>query len=43
MRLFAGTFQQVIEVTIKNQIVEKLKLKFMNYFRNKPFPSEVES
>ena len=35
MRLFAGTIQ--------NQIAEKLKLAFFNYFRFNPSPSEINS
>jgi len=43
MRLFAGTSQQFIQDTIQNQIAEKLKLAFFNYFRYNPSPSEVNS
>jgi len=43
MRLFAGTSQQFIEDTIQNQIAEKLKLAFFNYFRYHPSHSEINS
>jgi DUF2075 family protein len=43
MRLFAGTSQQFIQDTIQNQIAEKLKLAFFNYFRYNPSPSEMNS
>jgi uncharacterized protein len=43
MRLFAGTSEQFLEDTIQNQIAEKLKLAFFNYFRYNPSPSELNS
>jgi DUF2075 family protein len=43
MRLFAGTSQQFIQDTIQNQIAEKLRLAFFNYFRFNPSPSEINS
>ncbi|MGA3059009.1 MAG: hypothetical protein ABSD92_01425 [Candidatus Bathyarchaeia archaeon] len=43
MRLFAGTSQQFIQDTIQNQIAEKLRLAFFNYFRYYPSPSEINS
>src|SRR3989344_6803467 len=43
MRLYAGTSQQFIQDTIQNQIAEKLKLAFFNYFRFNPSPAEINS
>lgn len=43
MRLFAGTSQQFLQDTIQNQIAEKLRLVFFNYFRYYPSPSEMNS
>ena len=43
MRLFAGTSKQFIEDTVQNQIAEKLRLAFLDYFRYNPSPSEVNS
>jgi hypothetical protein len=43
MRLFAGTSEQFIQDTIQNQIAEKLKNAFFNYFRYYPSPAEVNS
>jgi uncharacterized protein len=43
MRLFAGTSQQFIQDSIQNQIAEKLKLAFFEYFRFNPSPSEINS
>ncbi len=43
MRLFAGSSQQFVQDTIQNQIAEKLKLAFFNYFRYYPSPSEINS
>ena len=43
MRLYAGTSQQFIEDTVQNQIAEKLKLAFFDYFRYNPSPAEVTS
>lgn len=43
MRLFAGSSQQFLEDTIQNQIAEKLKIAFFNYFRYNPSPSELNS
>ncbi len=43
MRLYAGTSSQFIEDTIQNQIAEKLKLAFFNYFRYNPSPGEINS
>ena len=43
MRLYAGTSQQFIQDTIQNQIAEKLKLAFFNYFRYNPSPGEINS
>ena len=43
MRLYSGTSIQFIEDTVQNQIAEKLKLSFFNYFRYNPSPSEINS
>src|SRR5690554_6348574 len=43
MRLFAGSSEQFLEDTVQNQIAEKLRLAFFNYFRYNPSPSEVNS
>ena len=43
MRLFAGTSRQFIEDAVQNQIAERLKLAFFNYFRYYPSPSEINS
>jgi len=43
MRLYAGTSKQFIQDTIQNQIAEKLKTSFFNYFRYNPSPMEINS
>ena len=43
MRLYAGTSQQFIEDTFQNQIAEKLKLAFFEYYRYHPSQGEVGS
>ncbi|MFH1227268.1 MAG: hypothetical protein V1701_05120 [Planctomycetota bacterium] len=43
MRLYSGTSKQFIDDTIQNQIAEKLKLSFFNYYRYNPSPAEVNS
>jgi DUF2075 family protein len=43
VRLYAGTSQQFIEDTFQNQIAEKLRLAFFEYFRYNPSPGEVSS
>ncbi len=43
MRLYSGTSQQFIQDTVQNQITEKLKQAFFNYFRYNPSPGEVNS
>ena len=43
MRLYSGSSQQFINDTVQNQIAEKLKLAFFNYFRFYPSPAEVNS
>ena len=43
MRLYAGTSQQFIEDTFQNQIAEKLKLAFFEYYRYHPSQGEVTS
>ena len=43
MRLYAGTSQQFIEDAYQNQIAEKLKLAFFEYYRYHPSQAEVSS
>ena len=43
MRLYSGSSQQFIQDTVHNQIAEKLKLAFFNYFRYHPSPAEINS
>lgn len=43
MRLYSGSSQQFIEDTVQNQIAEKLKASFFNYFRFYPSPAEINS
>jgi DUF2075 family protein len=43
MRLYAGTSTQFIQDTVMNQIAEKLKSEFFNYFRYYPSQYEVNS
>jgi uncharacterized protein len=43
LRLFAGTSRQFLQDTVQNQIAEKLKLAFFNYFRYYPSPGEMNS
>lgn len=43
MRLYSGSSQQFIQDTIQNQISEKLKIAFFNYFRFNPAPAEINS
>lgn len=43
MRLYSGTSQQFIQDTIQNQIAEKLKRAFFDYYRFNPSPGEVHS
>ena len=43
MRLYSGTSQQFITDTIHNQIADKLKIAFFNYYRFNPSPGEINS
>ena len=43
MRLYAGTSQQFITDTIQNQIAEKLRRAFFDYFHYNPSKGEVNS
>lgn len=43
MRLYSGSSQQFINDTVQNQIAEKLKLAFFDYFRYNPSPAEINS
>jgi len=41
MRLYSGSSQQFIQDTIQNQIAEKLRIAFFDYFRFYPSPGEI--
>ena len=43
MQLYSGSSSQFIEDAAQNQIAEKLRLSFFNYYRYNPAPSEVTS
>ncbi len=43
MRLYSGTSEQFIQDNIQNQIAEKLKNSFFDYFRYNPSDNEVRS
>ncbi len=43
MRLYSGTSKQFIQDNIQNQIAEKLKSEFFDYFRYYPSDNEVRS
>ena len=43
MRLYSGTSQQFVKDTIRNQITDKLKSAFFEYFRYNPSPGEINS
>ncbi len=43
MQLYSGSSSQFIEDAVQNQIAEKLRLSFFNYYRYNPAPSEVTS
>lgn len=43
MRLYSGNTQQFIDDTIQNQIAEKLKIAFENYYGRRTSPSEITS
>ena len=43
MRLYSGSSQQFIEDTIHNQIADKLKVTFFDYFHYNPSDSEIIS
>lgn len=43
MRLYSGTSTQFIQDTVQNQIAEKLKSAFFNYFRYNPSQAEMQS
>jgi uncharacterized protein len=43
MRLYSGTSEQFLQDTIQNQIAEKLRESFFNYFHYYPSPSEINS
>ncbi|QJW89235.1 DUF2075 domain-containing protein [Spirosoma taeanense] len=43
MRLYSGTTAQFIKDSTLNQIADKLKLAFFNYYRYNPSPNELNS
>jgi len=43
MRLYSGTSKQFIQDSTRNQIADKLKNSFFEYFRYNPSPNEVNS
>jgi len=43
MRLYSGSSEQFIEDTTQNQIAEKMRESFFNYFRFYPSPAEINS
>lgn len=43
MRLYSGSSTQFLDDTIHNQIADKLKESFFQYFRYNPSPNEVQS
>jgi len=43
MRLYSGSSKQFIDDSIQNQIAEKLRLAFFDYFRFYPSPAEINS
>jgi DUF2075 family protein len=43
MRLYAGTSAQFVTDSVMNQIAEKLKIAFFNYYRYNPQPNEIAS
>jgi hypothetical protein len=43
LRLYSGLSQEFITDTVHNQIAEKLKSAFFNYFRYQPSPGEINS
>lgn len=43
MRLYSGTSAQFVQDNMMNQITEKLRNSFFNYYRHNPSPSEVTS
>jgi hypothetical protein len=43
MRLYIGSTQQFITDAVHNQVADKLKSAFINYFRYSPSPGEIQS
>jgi len=43
MRLYSGTSTQFVDDNVHNQIADKLKESFFQYFRYNPSPNEVQS
>ena len=43
MRLYSGSSRQFLDDTIHNQIAEKLRNAFFDYFRYYPSPAEINS
>ncbi|MDA8415447.1 MAG: DUF2075 domain-containing protein [Betaproteobacteria bacterium] len=43
MKLYSGSSQQFIQDTVQNQIAEKLRLAFFDYYRFYPSPGEINA
>src|SRR5579859_3024805 len=43
MRLYSGSTKNFVEDTVRNQIADKLKNAFFEYFRYNPSPAEINS
>jgi DUF2075 family protein len=43
MQLYAGSSRQFIEDAVQNQVAEKLRLAFVDYYRHSPSPGEITS
>ena len=43
MRLFAGTSEQFIQDSIRNEVATKLRNAFFDYYRYNPSPAEINS
>lgn len=43
MRLYSGSSRQFVDDTTRNQIADKLKSAFFDYYRFNPSPNEINS
>ncbi len=43
MRLYSGSSKQFIEDTVQNQIADRLKIAYFEYYRMHPTPAEINS